>query len=99
MAEASRLANILIDIERRDGLDTAGAIERAERRWQFDHHTLYRLRYRARELDDVKASTLENLREAYEEIYERQRRRAEAELEIEREIERIPHNDQSTEQP
>ena len=92
VAEASRLANVLIDHERRDGLDTALAIEAAERRWGFEHNTLYRLRYRARELDDVRASTLEALRWAYEQIYERQRQHELAEIEVARTIESRRHD-------
>ena len=92
VAEASRLANFLIEYERRDGLDTALAIEQAERRWGFDPHTLYRLRYRSRELDDVKASTLEALRCAYETIYERQRKHELAEIEVTRTIESRRHD-------
>lgn len=82
VAEAARLANFLIEVERRSGVDTQLAIHQAERRWGFDQHTLYRLRYKARELEDVKASTLEALRWAYEQVYERQRQAEEVELEV-----------------
>lgn len=87
VAEAVRLANLLVEFERRGGADTQLAIEKAERRWGFDHHTLYRLRYRARELEDVKASTLEALRWAYEMAYERQRQSEMAELQVARTLE------------
>lgn len=92
VAEAVRLAHILVDYEKRGGLDTQLAIEAAERRWGFDHHTIYRLRYRARELEDIKASTLERLRWAWEVIYEKQRRAAALEIEIAREMEARRHD-------
>lgn len=92
VTEAVRLAQILVDYEKRGGLDTQLAIEAAERRWGFDHNTLYRLRYRARELDDIKASTLERLRWAWEQIFEKQRRTAALEIEVTREIEQRRHD-------
>ena len=87
MSEAVRLAHLLVEYERRGGLDTQLAIEAAERRWNFDHNTLYRLRYRARELEDVKASTLERLRWAWEHVYEKQRQAELAEIEVFRTLE------------
>ena len=93
VAEASRLANLLVEAERRDGLDCQLAIERAEQRWGFDHNTLYRLRYRIREIDDVKASTLEALRWAWELTFERQRQLEIAEIEAFRRLE--THRDDS----
>lgn len=92
VSEAVRLAHLLVEYERRGGLDTQLAIEAAERRWGFDHNTLYRLRYRARELDDVKASTLERLRWAWEHIYEKQRQSEMAEIEVARTIEQRRHD-------
>lgn len=82
VVEASRLANFLIDVEKRGGADIQLAIHLAERKWGFDPHTLYRLRYKHRELEDVKASTLEALRWAYEQVYEKQRHAEEVELEV-----------------
>jgi hypothetical protein len=88
VGEAVRLANLLIEFERRGrGLDTQLAIEQAERRWGFEHNTLYRLRYRGRELEDIKASTLEGLRWAWEVAYEKQRQSEMADLEVARVIE------------
>lgn len=89
VGEAARLARLLIEHERRpDAINMAEAIERAERRWQFPRHTLQRLRYRPDELSDVRASTLDGLRCAYEEIYDEQRRRMEAERELAQAMER-----------
>lgn len=83
VGEASRLARFLIEYERRpDGLNMAEAISRAENRWRFPRHTLQRLRYKPQELSDVRASTLDGLRCAYEELYEEQRRRIIAEREL-----------------
>ena len=90
--EAVSLAKLLIEFEKRGGLDTALAIDAAERRWGFDHNTLYRLRYRWRELEDVRASTLEALRWAYEQIFERQRERISTEIEVTRTIESRRHD-------
>lgn len=81
--EASRLARFLIEYERRpDGLNMALAIEKAERRWHLPRNTLQRLRYKPGELSDVRASTLDSLRAAYEELYQRQRERMLAERRI-----------------
>ncbi len=78
--EAARLARFLIEYERRsDGLNMALSIERAERRWHLPPHTLQRLKYKPGELSDVRASTLDALRAAYEELYQRQRERMLAE--------------------
>ena len=81
--EATRLARFLIEYERRpDGLNMALAIETAERRWHLPPHTLQRLRYKPGELSDVRASTLDCLRCAYEELYQRQREHMLAERRI-----------------
>ena len=89
MDEAARIARLLIEYERRpEAINMAEAIYRAETRWHFARHTLQRLRYKSRELDDVRASTLDGLRCAYEDIYEIQRERAAAELEIEQVVRR-----------
>jgi len=78
--EAARLARFLIEYERRsDGLNMALSIEKAERRWHLPPHTLQRLKYKPGELSDVRASTLDALRAAYEELYQRQRERMLAE--------------------
>ena len=78
--EAARLARFLIEYERRpEALNVAQAIEQAERRWHLPRHTLQRLRYKPGELSDVRASTLDSLRAAYEELYQRQRERMLAE--------------------
>jgi len=78
--EATRLARFLIEYERRpDGLNMALAIEKAERRWHLPPRTLQRLKYKPGELSDVRASTLDSLRAAYEELYQRQRERMLAE--------------------
>ena len=80
VGEASRLARFLIEYERRhDGLNMALAIEKAERRWHLPRNTLQRLRYKPGELSDVRASTLDSLRCAYEELYQQQRERMLAE--------------------
>ena len=81
--EATRLARFLIEYERRlDGLKMALAIEKAERRWNLPPHTLRRLRYKPGELSDVRASTLDCLRCAYEELYQKQREHMLAERRI-----------------
>jgi len=78
--EASRLARFLIEYERRpEALNVAQAIEQAERRWHLPRNTLQRLRYKPGELSDVRASTLDSLRCAYEELYQQQRERMLAE--------------------
>lgn len=80
IAEARTLATFLIEWERAHGLhDIENALHRAASRWGIDQGALRSIRYRWRELQDVKASLLERMREAYETIYERQRRKAEIE--------------------
>lgn len=59
------------------------AIHRMAERYGFDEGQLRYLRYRWRELHDIRASVLERLREAYEAVYERQRRIALIEKDIE----------------
>lgn len=89
IAEAKTLASFLIDWERGQGIhDIENAIHRASTRWGIDEGALKSLRYRWRELRDVKASLLERMREAYETIYERQRRQAIIERDIENTISR-----------
>lgn len=85
IAEARTLAGFLIEIERgKCGGDVDVAIHRTASKWGLEEGTLHSLRYRWRELHDVRASVLERLREAYEVIYERQCRMAEIEREIDR---------------
>jgi len=88
ISEAHFLANFLIEIERgKVGGDVDVAMHRAAQRWGLEEGALRSLRYRYRELADVKASLLERLREIYEVIYERQRRMAAMEREIEELVE------------
>ncbi len=85
IAEARTLAGFLIEIERgKCAGDVDVAIHRTSSKWGLEEGTLRSLRYRWRDLQDVRASVLERLREAYEVIYERQRRMAEIEREIDR---------------
>lgn len=85
IAEARTLAAFLIETERgKCSGDVDVAIHRTAQRWGIEEGALRSLRYRWRDLQDVRASVLENLREAYEVIYERQRRMAILELEIDR---------------
>ena len=83
--EAKILAAFLVEIERgKCGGDVDVAIHRASQRWAIEEGAIRSLRYRWRELHDIRASLLERLREAYEVTYERQRRLAEIEREIDR---------------
>lgn len=85
ITEARTLARFLIEIERgKCGGDVDLAIHRTASKWGLEEGTLRSLRYRWRELQDIRASVLERLREAYEVIYERQRRQAEIDREIDR---------------
>lgn len=85
IAEARTLAAFLIEVERgKCGGDVDVAIHRTSERWGIEEGALRSLRYRWRDLQDVRASVLEGLREAYEVIYERQRRQALIEQEIDR---------------
>lgn len=70
--EARRLANLLIESE--GCPNVALCIHRASCRYGIEPGTLHSLRYRWRELQDVRASVLERLRAAYEHIYEHGRR-------------------------
>lgn len=84
IAEARTLSAYLVEIERgKCGGDVDLAIHRASMLWGIEEGAIKSLRYRWRELHDVKASLLERLREAYETVYERQCRQAEIEREIE----------------
>lgn len=83
--EARRLSSFLVEIER--GLcsgDVDLSLHRVSERYGIEESALRSLRYRWRDLQDVRASVLERLREAYEEVYERQRRFAQIEIEIDR---------------
>lgn len=83
IAEARTLSAFLVEIERgKCGGDVDLAIHRTAMLWGIEEGAIKSLRYRWRELHDVKASLLERLREAYETIYERQRRMAEIERDI-----------------
>lgn len=83
ISEAHFLANFLVEIERgKVGGDIDVAMHRTAQRWGLEEGALRSLRYRHRELADVKASLLERLREIYEVVYERQRRIAIIEKEI-----------------
>lgn len=83
VGEARRLANFLIDCEGCKNI--ALCIHRVGWRYGIDPGTLHSLRYRWRELHDVKATTLERLRAAYEHVHECGRR---VEI-IERDIEEL----------
>ncbi len=75
IGEARTLAAFLIEIERgRCGGDVEVAIHRAAMIYGVEEGALRSLRYRWRDLHDIKASVLERLREAYEAVYERERR-------------------------
>lgn len=84
VAEAHTLANFLIEAE--GACNVALCIHRASCRYGIEPGALHSLRYRWRELHDVKASTLERLRAAYEHVYEKNRRIGIAERAIEHEI-------------
>jgi O-acetyl-ADP-ribose deacetylase (regulator of RNase III) len=91
ITEARRISAFLVETERgKCGGDVDLAIHRAASRYGFEESSLRSLRYRWRELQDVKASVLERLREAYEAVYERQRQQAIIELEIEQRIADVP---------
>jgi hypothetical protein len=91
IAEARRISAFLVETERgKCGGDVDLAIHRAASLYGFEESSLRSLRYRWRELQDVKASVLERLREAYESVYERQRQHAIIELEIEQRIADVP---------
>lgn len=75
VGEARTLATFLVEAERgKCGGDVDVALHRAASRWGVEEGALRSLRYRWRDLRDVKASLLERLREAYEAVYERERR-------------------------
>lgn len=83
IAEARSLASFLVETERgKCGGDVDLAIHHAAALWGIEEGAVRSLRYRWREMHDVKASLLERLREAYETIYERQRRVAAVERDI-----------------
>lgn len=90
ITEAKTLAAFLIEMERgKCGGDVDLAIHRVSMFCGIEEGALRSLRYRWRDLRDVKASLLERLREAYEAVYERQRRLAAIEHEIDRLTEHI----------
>lgn len=87
IAEAKTLAAFLIDLERgKCGGDVDLAIHRVATFGGIEEGALRSLRYRWRELRDIKASLLERLRECYEVVYERQRMRAQIERDIDARI-------------
>lgn len=89
IAEARTIAAFLTETERgKCGGDVDLAIHRVSMFCGIEEGALRSLRYRWRELRDIKASLLERLRESYEAIYERQRRMAM----VEREIDRLSEN-------
>lgn len=90
VAEAHSLANFLIEREGPKQIDCC--IHCVCSRFGLDPGVMHSLRYRWRELHDVKASTLERLRAAYEHVYERERR---VEL-LEREIEQLTEREMET---
>jgi len=82
--EAKRIADFLIKTEEtRSGLSVSEAIRQASLLHGVDAGTLHSLRYRWRDLQDVSGSVLEQLREAFENIYEHQRVRGAIEKQIE----------------
>lgn len=84
VGEARTLATFLVEVERGScGGDVDVALHRTASKWGVEEGALRSLRYRWRELQDVKGSILERLREAYETVYERQRRTLAFEREIE----------------
>ncbi len=90
VAEAKALCDLLITWEQGQGThDIENAMHRASSRWGIDSSALKSLRYRWRDLQDVKASLLERLRVAYEEVYDRQRTAQAVEIEIEATIARV----------
>lgn len=99
IAEAKTLAAFLIETERgKCGGDVDLAIHRVAMFGGIEEGALRSLRYRWRELRDVRASLLERLRECYEVVYERQRHCAQIEREIDARISGAtaspPRNDQ-----
>jgi O-acetyl-ADP-ribose deacetylase (regulator of RNase III) len=91
ITEARNLSAFLVEVERgKCGGDVDLAIHRAASLYGFEESSLRSLRYRWRELQDVKGSVLERLREAYEAVYEKQRVQAQIEIEIERRIQQVP---------
>lgn len=83
MAEARDLARLLVEIEcARCGGDVELAIHHCATRYGLDEGSLRSLRYRWRDLADVRGSVLERLRMAYEHVYERQRRETQIAHEI-----------------
>ena len=83
IAEAKTLAAYLVETERaKCGGDVELALHRVASIYGIEEGALRSLRYRWRDLHDVKASMLERLREAFEAIYDRQRRTAIIEREI-----------------
>lgn len=77
VAEARNISGFLVEIERgKCGGDVDVAIHRVAAIYGVDEESVRSLRYRWRDMQDVKASLLERLREAYESVYEHQRRQA-----------------------
>ena len=91
IGEARNIAAFLVELERgKCGGDVDLAIHRAASFYGIEESSFRTLRYRWRELQDVKASVLERLRDAYEAVYERQRQQAIIEREIEQRIADVP---------
>ena len=97
IAEARNIAAFLVEIERgKCGGDVDLAIYRAASLYGLEESSIRSLRYRWRELQDVKGSVLERLRDAYEGVYERQRVQAQIEGEISRRIDQVPTEQSET---
>ena len=93
ISEARTIAAFLVEIERgKCGGDVDLAIHRSANHYGIEESSFRSLRYRWRELHDVKASVLERLREAYEAVYERQRAAAIIEREIDAVVSAIPNS-------
>lgn len=100
ISEARTICAFLVEIERgKCGGDVDLAIHRAAQLYGIEESAIRSLRYRWRELQDVKGSVLERLREAYEAVYEKQRVQAQIEIEIERRIEQVPKAPEQQETP
>lgn len=93
ISEARNISGFLVEIERgKCGGDVEVAIHRTAVKWGVEESSIRSLRYRWRELHDVRASVLERLREAYEAVYERQCAAAAIEREIDAVVSSVPNS-------
>jgi hypothetical protein len=80
---AAEYANRMIEHEARGSSDTEPAIHRIEARFGIGYWTLWRLRYRRRELKTIAADQFQRIRSAYLATCQRQLATLQHEIEIE----------------